>query len=221
MKDTINIYYLEIDENLTWDNISCMTKYISVKRRKHIEKLRYERDKISSLMTGLMARNIISRNTGIKKELLSFKANRFGKPYLNNITDYEFSVSHTHKKIIFADCNTRIGIDIEDLYQNVKEFENISKNNFTENEVMYILSSDNPNKEFIKVWTAKEAYVKMLGTGLATPLSSFDVIKGVNGCSIITVEHDCMAISVCCSDIYKSLKINPVTTNEIKEKYKK
>lgn len=35
-----------------------------------------------------------------------------------------------------------------------------------------VSSSDNPAEEFTKIWTRKESYVKMLGTGIPTQMSS-------------------------------------------------
>ena len=42
-------------------------------------------------------------------------------------------------------------------------------------EYKYILESESQGNAFYEIWTKKEAYVKFLGTGLSTPLSSFDV----------------------------------------------
>lgn len=219
MSSIANVYLMEISDDLMWKDICHLNKYVSSHRQHRLKKFRNDRDKISSLMTGLMTRIIINRNTGISKESLNFHINKFGKPQLTNIKGYEFSISHTYGISVFADYNTSIGIDVETLSQNIKEYDSIAKNNFTENEVIYINSSANPQREFIKIWTAKEAYVKMLGTGLTTPLSSFDVINGVNGCSIITIEHKSAAISVCCSNSCKSINIIPVTVKEIIECY--
>ena len=51
----------------------------------------------------------------------------------------------------------------------------IAKRFFSENEYKYILESESQGNAFYEIWTKKEAYVKFLGTGLSTPLSSFDV----------------------------------------------
>jgi phosphopantetheinyl transferase len=37
-------------------------------------------------------------------------------------------------------------------------------------EQKHIISSTNPNLEFIRIWTQKEAYLKLKGTGIITDL---------------------------------------------------
>ena len=59
MSDTINVYLLETVENLKWNHICSMQKYVSVQRQKRINAYRFERDRISSLVTALMTRMII------------------------------------------------------------------------------------------------------------------------------------------------------------------
>ena len=215
MFDTINVYLLETTENLKWNHICGMQKYVSIQRQKRINKYRFERDRISSLVTALMTRMIISKNTGLAEYSLNFQTNKFGKPYLTNLTGYEFSISHTYRKSVFTDYNSSIGIDIETYSNSIKEYENIYRNNFTANEVMHINSSVNPFKEFVKIWTSKEAYVKMIGTGLSTPLLSFDVMNKTNKFKILTTEYKYTAISVCCNCNCKNITIIPVTLEEL------
>ena len=176
MSDTINVYLLETVENLKWNHICSMQKYVSVQRQKRINAYRFERDRISSLVTALMA-----------EYSLNFQTNKFGKPYLTNLKKYEFSISHSDRQSVFTDYKSSVGIDIEMLSNNIKEYKSIYENNFTINEIMHINQSLNPFKEFIKIWTFKEAYVKMIGTGLSTPLSSFDVIKKSSDFKILTL----------------------------------
>ena len=104
---------------------------------------------------------------------------------------------------------------------NIKEYKSIYENNFTINEIMHINQSLNPFKEFIKIWTFKEAYVKMIGTGLSTPLSSFDVIKKSSDFKILTTEYKRAVISVCCDCSCSNITIIPVTLEEIVRFYNK
>ena len=215
MSDTINVYLLETVENLKWNHICSMQKYVSVQRQKRINAYRFERDRISSLVTALMNRMIISKHTGLAEYSLNFQTNKFGKPYLTNLKKYEFSISHSDRQSVFTDYKSSVGIDIEMLSNNIKEYKSIYENNFTINEIMHINQSLNPFKEFIKIWTFKEAYVKMIGTGLSTPLSSFDVIKKSSDFKILTTEYKRAVISVCCDCSCSNITIIPVTLEEI------
>lgn len=90
MSDTINVYLLETVENLKWNHICSMQKYVSVQRQKRINAYRFERDRISSLVTALMTRMIISKHTGLAEYSLNFQTNKFGKPYLTNLKNMSF-----------------------------------------------------------------------------------------------------------------------------------
>jgi 4'-phosphopantetheinyl transferase len=62
-----------------------------------------------------------------------------------------------------AVSETPIGIDIEA----IRPFnEGLMRKTMNSEEQTYILSSLNPEIEFIRLWTQKEAYVKMQGTGI-------------------------------------------------------
>ena len=91
----------------------------------------------------------------------SFLYNEYGAPYLEN--GPYFSISHCKRGIAVAVSETPIGIDIEA----IRPFnEGLMRKTMNSEEQTHILSSLNPEIEFIRLWTRKEAYVKMQGTGI-------------------------------------------------------
>ena len=91
----------------------------------------------------------------------SFLYNEYGAPYLEN--GPYFSISHCKQGIAVAVSETPIGIDIEA----IRPFnEGLMRKTMNSEEQTHILSSLNPEIEFIRLWTRKEAYVKMQGTGI-------------------------------------------------------
>ena len=91
----------------------------------------------------------------------SFLYNEYGAPYLEK--GPYFSISHCKQGIAVAVSETPIGIDIEA----IRPFnEGLMRKTMNSEEQTYILSSLNPEIEFIRLWTQKEAYVKMQGTGI-------------------------------------------------------
>ena len=95
----------------------------------------------------------------------SFLYNKYGAPYLEN--GPYFSISHCKQGIAVAVSETPIGIDIE----TIRPFnEGLMRKTMNSEEQTHILSSLNPEIEFIRLWTQKEAYVKMQGTGIISDM---------------------------------------------------
>ena len=95
----------------------------------------------------------------------TFLYNEHGAPYLQGGPC--FSISHCKQGIAVAVSDLPIGIDIEGL-RTVDEA--LVRKTMNQEEQSQIAMSQNPEVEFIRLWTRKEAYVKMLGTGIISDM---------------------------------------------------
>lgn len=180
---------------------------VSSERQEKILRLKSEKDKIISLCTELLIRHEISQQLDIPFSEIVFGYGEHGKPYILNDRDYCFSVSHSDNCIAFSGGNFPIGIDVEQISRgNIK----IAKRFFTANEYNFITTSKEPNENFCKIWTSKEAYVKMLGAGLSKSLGSFDVTDKSLSCCFRTKRLSEFMLTVCAEKI-----INEIIVNEI------
>lgn len=99
--------------------------------------------------------------------------NEFGKPSLSR-KDIFYSISHSGKYVTCAISNKMVGIDIQ---KHIEKFEEIISF-FSTSEKEYLASISLHRlliKEFFKIWTVKESYVKFLGKGLYKELDSFSL----------------------------------------------
>lgn len=167
---------------------------VSKERQERIARLHRDRAKIISLFAGLLIRKEISGQLGILPEKLAFGYGEHGKPYLLNNNGYHFSASHSGSCIAFAGGDAPVGVDVERIREGKLK---IAKRFFTDNEYGFIEKSAEPDTEFFKIWTAKEAYVKMLGVGLSEPLQSFDVLDRSLSCGFCTRLLPGYALTVC------------------------
>lgn len=94
-----------------------------------------------------------------------FLYNEYGAPYLLN--GPFFSISHCKQGIAIVISDTPVGIDIEGLR---KVDEGLIRKTMNAEEQMQIYSSAAPEIEFIRLWTRKEAFVKMQGTGIISDM---------------------------------------------------
>lgn len=163
-----------------------------------------------------------------KKIQIDLKYNKFGKPSLKNINNFFFNISHSGNWVIVAYGKTEVGVDIEKIRPNnplilKKILSNEEKKN------IYFSNKKIPNSLFTKIWCAKESYLKYIGTGFSTAMSSFSV--DISKCSvtdnhrtqnnklqikILTCNNNyCLAI---CSE-EKQTKIKKITLKDIENIY--
>lgn len=141
---------------------------VSALRRDRIAKKRSGEDKLLSLTAGLLLSLELSRRTGIPREKLRFEHGRFGKPYLIG-SDLQFSLSHTGGAVCAAFSDDgEVGADIESSSRKVGE--RLYSRVLGENERPLVHSGE----DFIRLWVQKEAFLKRLGTGIASDLRGAD-----------------------------------------------
>lgn len=119
-----------------------------------------------------------------------------GKPYINGNPVY-FSISHSKQKAVIALCNKPVGVDIELFGE--RKYANILSRLSTEeqNEI------NGKQAGFLKNWTAKEAYIKMLGGTLNEYLKRLEYRQGKifldkipQNCDIFPHEYDFGIVTV-------------------------
>ena len=189
---TVQIFFVEISSEQIFENDVFM-KLVSNERRIKLEKFKFEIDCRLSLYAELLVRYQACKTLGLNNEEVVFGKNKNGKPYLQNHPGFLFNISHTRNAIAMAFANEEIGVDIEKIKS--PDFK-IAKRFFTSYEQDYILSHEYPERTFYEVWTKKEAHIKCVGTGLSTPLNSFNVLDVNNASMYYTIEIRDYIISI-------------------------
>ena len=156
------------------------------------DRFKHADDRKRCLCADMLARSMLSAACGLAANEIAFTYSEKGKPSAN--VPMHFNVSHSGEWVVCALSDTPVGADIE----MIKPFRaGMVARYFTEAEADYVWG-DAPTHEgnvtdpdtcarFYRVWTAKEAFVKMTGTGISTDLSKvcFDPqAQNVNGAKL-------------------------------------
>ena len=126
---------------------------------------------------------------------LHFEMKENGKPFLPNLPDFHFNISHSENAVAVVISDREVGIDCEKIRTADMR---IAKRRFTEKEYAYI-NADSSESDlcFFEIWTKKEAFLKQSGNGITVPLNSFDVTCDALKNRFFTIEKNGFMISVC------------------------
>lgn len=108
-------------------------------------------------------------------EDLRFVTEAGGKPRLDS-PDLEFNLSHTGRSVFAAFARQPVGLDIENPQRKL-DWEGIAERFFHPGELSQIHSAADARREFFRVWTAKEAVLKLFGAGLGEGLAHVKFVK--------------------------------------------
>jgi 4'-phosphopantetheinyl transferase len=148
------------------------------------EKIRAERLVIRErrsdfvLQRGIL-RFILSRYLARSPEEIQISTSADGKPYLPE-GDIQFNISHSNDLMICGvTSEARIGVDIQLVYP-IENIERIIPKILTPSEIELLdrITLDERIDLFYTIWTAKEAFLKAIGSGFQLPA------KEINICSL-------------------------------------
>jgi 4'-phosphopantetheinyl transferase len=147
--------------------------FIDSEKKNRIIGFLKEEDKNRALIAEILIRYIILKKIDIKNIDITFSKNKFGKPFLKGHHKISFNISHSGNYVLCAVDDKDIGIDIEKICD--INYMELLKKIFINEEIEFILNgtSEKRIKNFYKMWTLKESYIKADGRGLSIPLKSF------------------------------------------------
>ena len=137
----------------------CLEK-VSEYRRSKVERLRRREDRNASLAVGILLAHVLRECAGIDERLVKYEKNKAGKPF---IKDIQFSISHTEGCVAAAIGSEPCGIDVE----RVRRIpDSIVNRLYSDEDKKCVMSCAHPEIYSTCVWTRREAYSKMTGTGI-------------------------------------------------------
>jgi 4'-phosphopantetheinyl transferase len=155
--------YLDVSS----ERIQELTMLLSEDERERADRFYQKTDRDAFVAARGILRILLGRYLDRDPAQLKLSYSDRGKPFLEG-NSLQFNVSHSHGLALYAFARDRaVGIDLE--YIREIEVESLAQRFFSDREFRQIQSLTPPlqTATFFRYWTAKEAYLKATGEGLA------------------------------------------------------
>jgi phosphopantetheinyl transferase len=143
-----------------------------------LDRIRSSSARASAIAARVLLRHSLSHLVGgsLRPADWRFEKTAEGQPRIvDGPININFSVSHTDTIVAVATATTLpVGVDVESLEQNVDGRVVADFSVPSELNELSALSPPCKNREFLRLWTLKEAYTKMIGLGLSADFSSIE-----------------------------------------------
>jgi 4'-phosphopantetheinyl transferase len=163
--------------------IRSLAVQLSEDERARADRFYNQTDRDSFITARGLLRTVLGQYLNTPPDRLQFQYQDRGKPFLQD-SPIEFNVTHSHGLALYAIAQSRrVGIDLE--YVRDIEVQALAQRFFSDREFQQLqaLPLDRQTATFFQYWTAKEAYLKATGEGLAG-LSQIEIIELLKGDAI-------------------------------------
>ena len=127
-------------------------------------------------VSGLYALLLLLRHSGAYSPSLVLSRMPGGKPCIED-SRLHFSVAHSYGLAVCALSDAPVGADTE-LLRDKPNAAALASRYFSAGEARLVLGSPCPSREFFRVWTRKEALIKLRGGGVDGNLAAVDTLGG-------------------------------------------
>ena len=157
-----------VDEHI-WDfDLEAALRELSPQRREQALKFKFEQGQRLSVLAYLLLKKGLREAYGITENPV-FEYGEHGKPSIVGHPEIHFNLSHCKEAVVCAVSDSPVGADVE----SIREYhESLVRYTMNDDEVHQIESSEHPDVAFIRLWTMKEAVLKLIGTGISNDIKN-------------------------------------------------
>ena len=180
VEDPVEIFTFSLacDENSRQE----LYRLLSDDEKRRAAAFRFDKHRNRFITGRARIRQILATRLDCRPADIAFELNRYGKPSLGKPASREplhFNASSSSSLgAIALVADTEIGLDIEKIkVGKLDDFDSIVKNQFMQVEYDWYRQQEKSqrNRNFYRLWTCKEAYLKALGIGLSGELDRFSI----------------------------------------------
>lgn len=141
---------------------------LSEQRREQVLRFKHEQGRKTCVAAYMLLCEGLRKEYGIAEPPV-FIYGEHGKPALVSYPDIHFSLSHCREVAACVVDRRPVGIDVE----TIRPFkERLMQYTMNDSEVERIRQAERPDVEFIRLWTMKEAVLKLTGEGISRNLKT-------------------------------------------------
>lgn len=161
--------------------VSHLRSTLAADEQEQSKNFKFEVDRNRFVVRRALRRHILASYAHTTTDAIAFVYGAFGKPYarVRGGAGPKFSMSHSGRFALCAiSMSADIGVDLEQL-RDVAERDEIVRNMLSAREFSHyrMVPQECQATEFLRLWTAKEACVKAIGSGLHVPLPGIDTMQ--------------------------------------------
>ena len=201
-----NLLMLDLDRVHVWRakldlpalKVARLASILSPDEIARANRFRFARHRRRFIVARGILRQLLGNYLDIEPKDLQFDYGDRGKPLLKleQIDHLQFNLSHSHEYALYGfSYHHLIGVDLEYLRQ-MPDLLKIARRFFSPQEYKLLVeASDEARLElFFRLWTAKEAYLKAIGTGIADSLADVELaIDDVISPRLLAIKGDKLA----------------------------
>lgn len=190
------MHKLFIDSDIHNFNLQEALSGISASRREKALKFKHEQGQRECVLAYLLLKRALKEVYGIDEnpELIEQEG---GKPMLKDHPEIHFNLSHCKSAVACVIGDEPVGVDIDRIRNYNAQ---LARHTMNDNELQEIENNADEARAFIRLWTKKEALLKLTGEGIRSDLKSvlnrenkhFDVAEEADYvCTVATFkEHE-------------------------------
>ena len=172
--------------NLSDTELNYLAAFLSPDEIVRANKFRFPHLKSRFTAARGILRQLLGHYLSISPDEVEFQYNDRGKPQLANLKQdrlLQFNVSHSQEYALFGFTDQAlIGVDLE-YSREMSDALKIAQRFFSAREYKLLQGTVKEEQQalFFKLWTAKEAYLKAVGTGLSDSLDTVEIDLDLQG----------------------------------------
>jgi 4'-phosphopantetheinyl transferase len=177
-KDSVHVWAVWLDQPPPV--VAALGRLLANDERERAGRFHFEHHRARYTIGRGVLRALIARYTGAAPQSAVLAYGAQGKPFLAQPRvdpALQFNLAHSHSLAVYAFTSGRaVGIDVEKV-RPMPDAEAIAQRFFSipERDNLELLPASRREQAFFHCWTHKEAFIKLLGSGLTHPLDRFSV----------------------------------------------
>lgn len=178
MNPKINLYVVQLPQEFPQNLFEKLLKCVDSTQLERILTCKNKSTAQSTLMGDIFVRYLAANLLHMKSVDFRYGYSINGKPYLMGCDTFQFNISHSGQYVAVSAGPFETGCDIQKYESNYHGMEQIVFNKAEQK----LIQSD---KDFYRLWTLKESFLKAIGTGFLDDPTKYTVSNKIGSTKIL------------------------------------